>query len=189
MKINKALNLVVPVETEEGEIFFHSTPLFFETFKKYHFVICATFTKLLTAEMHLTGAKIAAMTLEEVARDMGKWEGKEGVENGLMNEISRLTNVLILGDNGWESLPVDTAIQREFIEPEYWEEAKQRIVFFMLVCAMTKRDVRDDLLTIMNGSWQTQTTSLTSTEYADSLPILSETETSPKKKKRSSVVA
>jgi len=189
MKINKVLNLVVPVEGDEGETIFHSAPLLFETFKKYHFVICSTFTKLLTAGMEVTGPKIAAMTLEEVARDMSKWEGPEGVENGLMNEISRLTNVLALGENGWETFPVETAIKRELIDVSDWEEAKQRIVFFMLICAMTKRDVRDDLLTIANGSWGTQITSLTSTEYANSLPTSTEIEISPKTGKVSRVVS
>jgi hypothetical protein len=112
MKINQSLNLVVPADSEEGKIYFHSMPLHREVFQKYHFVMCATFTRLLTNGMELTGAKIAAMTLEDVAKEQGKWEGKEGVQNGLMAEITRLTNVLCLTEMGWESLDVETAVSR-----------------------------------------------------------------------------
>jgi len=187
MKIDKNLNLVVPVESNEGKAYFHSTPIHREVFQRYHFVMCAAFTKLLQSGMELTGAKIAAYTLEETAREMNKWEGATGIEKGLMEEIARLTNVLILGENGWEMLPVGVALQRGFIEDDDWSEAKQRIVFFTLVSAMTRMAVRNDLLMIMNESWQTQTTSSGCMEFIASLPTLSEIETLSKPKKQSSV--
>jgi hypothetical protein len=184
MKINKKLHLVVPVEVDEvaGEVvsrYFHSAPIMYETFQKYHFVICATLTKLLSAGMEVTGPKIAAMTLEEVARDMGKWEGAEGVENGLMNEIARLTNVLALDETGWKTYPVGIAVDRGLIDEDEWREAKQRIVFFTLVFVMTKGKVRNDLLEILNDSWQTRTVSFNCTEYAASLPMLTREEITP----------
>lgn len=185
MKIDKKLNLVVPVESDEGNAYFHSTPIQRETFQRYHFVMCAAFTRLLNAGMELTGAKVAAMTLEEVAKEMGKWDGAIGVEKGLMNEIERLTNVVALSDEGWGPMPVSDAIKRDLIDEDDWWEAKQRIVFFTLVCAMTRMAVRDDLLGIMNDSWQTQTTSSSCTEFIDSLPMLSEIEASAGKVKQS----
>lgn len=189
MKIDSKLNLVVPVDGEsEGKVYFHSTPILRETFERYHFVIAAAFTRLLEGGMQLTGAAIAAMTLQEVAEDMGRWENKTvngktvpGIKEGLMQEIERLTNVLCWTAEGWKTFPVNIAIQRQFIDEETWGEAKQRIVFFTLVCMMTRLAVMADLLTIMNDSWQTQTTSLTCTEYAGSLPTLSEIETSAAK--------
>ncbi|HET8687475.1 MAG TPA: hypothetical protein VFM18_12545 [Methanosarcina sp.] len=184
MNISKDLNLVVKTE---GDVYFHHSPILYETFKKYHFVICSTFTKLLTAGMQITGAQVAAMTLEETAKEMGKWEGPEGIKDGLIGEIERLTNVICLSDSGWESFPVNIALSRNFVEEEDWEEAKQRIVFFTLICAMTKKEVRNDLLTIMNDSWQTQTTLSGCTDFAVSLQTLKETETSRKKVKQSSV--
>ena len=184
MKINKKLHLVVPVEVDEiaGEKinrYFHSAPILRETFQKYHFVICATFTRLLQANMEVTGPQIAAMTLEEISRDMGKWEGNEGVKAGLMEEIARLTNVVVLEESGWKPYPVGIAIERGLIDDEEWQEAKQRIVFFTLVYVMAKRDVRNDLLMILNDSWQTQTTLSNCTEFAASLPILTQGEVSP----------
>ena len=181
MKIDKNLNLVVPVDGADGVIYFHSTPILRETFEKYHFVICAAFTKLLEAGMQLTGAKIAAMTLKSVAIEQGKWEGQEGVENGLMAQIERLTNALCLTEKGWEVLPVLDAIKRGFVEDDDWQEAKQRIVFFTLISKMTRAAVRDDLLAIMGDSWQTQITSLNCTAFANGLPISNAIETSSAK--------
>lgn len=185
MKIDQKLNLVVPVDSAEGKIYFHAMPIHREVFQKYHFVLCATFTRLLTHGMELTGAKIAAMTLEDVAKEQGKWEGKEGVQNGLVNEITRLTNVLCLTEAGWDVLDVETAVSRGFVDEEDWQEAKQRIVFFTLICVMTRLQVRNDLLMIMNESWQTQTTSFNCTEFAASLPTLTEAEISLKEAKQS----
>jgi len=187
MKIDKNLNLVVPVESNEGKAYFHSTPIHREVFQRFHFVMCAAFTKLLQSGMELTGAKIAAFTLEEVAKDTGKWEGANGVEKGLMGEIERLTNVLVLAEDGWEMLPVGIALSRGFVDEDDWQEAKQRIVFFTLIFAMTRMDVRNDLLMIMNESWQTQTTSLGCSEFITSLPTLTEIEGSQNQEKQSLV--
>lgn len=187
MKIAKDLNLVVPVDSAEGEVYFHSTPILRETFQRYHFVICKAFSRLIENGLQLTGAKIAAMTLEEVAVELGKWEGDAGVKAGLMEEIARLTSAIVLTESGWQSLPVEVAIKRGLVEDEDWQEAKQRIVFFTLICAMTRAGVRNDLLEIMADSWQTQTVSSNSTEFAASLPILTETETSSQEGKQSSL--
>lgn len=196
MKIDKNLNLVVPVESEHGDIFFHHTPILRETFQRYHFVLAATFTRLLEAGMQMTGAAIAAMTLEEVSREMMRWEPEEKnkqadagvfVKSGFMDEIERLTTVLILGEKGWEPVPVNVAINRDLIDDMDWQEAKQRIVFFTLICGMTRKAVKEDLLTILNESWQTQTTSSTCSEFAASLPTSTETGTSSAAGKVSSV--
>ncbi|HET8689767.1 MAG TPA: hypothetical protein VFM18_24445 [Methanosarcina sp.] len=185
MKINKQLNLVVPIDSEEGEIYFYSSPIHREVFKKYSLVICKAFTELLQNGLETTGAQIAANHLEEVAISMGKWEGEHGVKNGLMEEIARLTNVLVLTDEGWDTVPVNLALSRGFISEDDWEEAKQRIVFFTLVSVMTPPAVRNDLCLIMNSTWGTQTGLWTAMEFINSL----QTSTNAKntKKKQSSV--
>lgn len=187
MKIDKSLNLIVPIKSNDGEIYFHHTPILRETFKKYSLVICKTFTELLQNGLELTGAKIAAMQLEEVAIKIGKWEGKEGVKDGLMEEITRLTNIICLTQNGWETLPVSIAISRDYVSEEDWEEAKQRIVFFTLICAMTTQAVKEDLLSIMNSSWGTRTESLSCMEFIASLQTLKDAETSSKNEIQSSL--
>ena len=175
MKINTKLNLVCPIETEDGEVHFHSKPIMRETFEKYHIVIARTFTSLLSQGLDITGAKVAAMHLKEMAIEMGVWEGVEGVENGLLEEITRLTNVIVPTEQGWKTLPVSVAISKGHIAEDDWWEAKQRIVFFILISAMSKPKVTLSYLSGMCRIWQTVTTSLTDMEYLGSLPTSTET--------------
>ena len=133
MRIDKKLNLIVPISLENGEtVYCHSMPILKETFQRYSLVIAATFSKLLVNGLQSMGARIAAFALQEIAEEMGRWEGVHGVKEGLLNEIDRLTNVLAMGSNGWESIPVETAISRGALDAEDYEEAKQKIVFFYL---------------------------------------------------------
>ena len=180
MRVDKKLNLVVPCEQERGEIiYFHSIPILKETFQRYSLVIAATFNKLLVNGLQSMGARIAAFTLQEVAEEMGKWEGTQGVKEGLLNEIDRLTNVLVMGANGWESVPVQTAIARGGIDEDDYEEAKQKIVFFILISAMARRDVAASFMVILENDWEMLTTPLNATAYGNSLLTSTVTETLP----------
>jgi hypothetical protein len=180
MRVDKKLNLVVPCEQEGGEIiYFHSIPILKETFQRYSLVIAATFNKLLVNGLQSMGARIAAFTLQEVAEEMGKWEGTQGVKEGLLNEIDRLTNVLVMGANGWESVPVQTAIARGGIDEDDYEEAKQKIVFFILISAMARRDVAASFMVILENDWEMLTTPLNATAYGNSLLTSTVTETLP----------
>ena len=133
------------------------------------------------------GARIAAFTLQEVAEEMGKWEGSTGVKEGLLNEIDRLTNVLVMGANGWESVPVQTAIARGGIDEEDYEEAKQKIVFFILISAMARRDVAASFMVILENDWGMLTTPLNATAYGNSLLTSTATETLPLAENQSSL--
>ena len=190
MRVDKKLNLIVPIELEGGEIIYcHSIPILRETFQRYSLVIAATFSKLLVNGLQSMGARIAAFTLQEVAEEMGKWEGSTGVKEGLLNEIDRLTNVLVMGANGWESVPVQTAIARGGIDEEDYEEAKQKIVFFILISAMARRDVAASFMVILENDWGMLTTPLNCTAYGNSLKISTETETFPAEENQSSTNA
>ena len=188
MRLDKKLNLIVPVETDSGDVlYFHSMPILAETFQRYSLVIASTFSKLLVNGLQSMGARIAAYTLQEVAEDMGKWEGQTGVKEGLLKEIERLTNVLVMGANGWESLPVEIALARGGIEVEDYEEAKQKIVFFILISAMARRDVAASFMVILENDWGMLTTPLNATAYGNSLLTSTATETLPLAENQSSL--
>jgi hypothetical protein len=182
MKIDSKLNLVVPVDTEEGEettIYFHHTLILKDTFVRYHFAMAAALNKLLSNNMQVMGPKIAAFTLEEIAKELGQWEDNHdrkfiGIENGLMAEIKRLTNVITYTPQGWMPMPVADAISRKLLDEEDWQEASQRIVFFTLISNMVPKMVRATLLEIMHESWNTQSVLLNCTAWANSLPMLSD---------------
>ena len=187
MRIDKSLNLVCHAESENGDIHFHSMPILRDTFKKYSLVLCKTFNELLQNGLIVMGARIAANHLEEVAVSLNRWEGKEGVKDGLMKEIERLTNVLVLTEKGWEALPVDLALSRDYVSEEDWEEAKQKIVFFTLIYVMATLEARREFFDGMNSTWGTETTSADCMEYIRSLPTLTATEITSRTENQSSV--
>lgn len=178
MKINKALNLVCPVEDDGEIIYIHSMPIGLAVFEKYHRVIARAFSSIYADGMNiLAGPRVAAMVLKDVALETPRgagtwWEGTDGVENGLLNEITRLSNVSVCEADGWVSLPLEVAQKRGLIEPETVKEALGKIVFFILCSTMNTGAQKVAILEAMAGLWDVQLTLLNCTEYTNSLPTL-----------------
>lgn len=179
MKLDKKLNLVIPVETAESEIFVHSTLISRDIFEKYAFILSKTLSVLYEEGLTVfAGPRIAAMMLKKLAVEAAVWEGPDGVENGLMNEIRRLTNVVMPSEEGWKTTPYYEAVKGNLVDQEARDEIEGNIVFFTCVSVMHRRKEVPGLLAGMNEVWDTQNTSLNCTEWANSLPTSIEEESS-----------
>jgi hypothetical protein len=188
MKIDKALNLVCPVDSDNGMVYIHSMPIGREVFERYFMVISKTFAALFSEGLNtVAGPRVAAMLLKKIAIEMGEWDGEAGVEIGLMGEIRRLSNVAIPGPSGWSTVPLNVAVSREFIDQRDVDEAEGAIVFFTCISLMSKRNEAAYFVRMMCELWSTQTTSLSTTAYAASLPMLTATATLPQEAITSSV--
>lgn len=197
MKIDKRLNLVVPLEQEDNTtIYVHSIPIGWEIFDRYFLVLSKVYASFWSEGLSaISGPRIAAKMLRTVAQNTARapgvswWEGEDGVENGLMPEIQRLTNILILTPEGWHPRPFQEAIDRKILSEEDISEALNQIVFFTVCSVVAPKETRDRLIAggaVMSNS---QTTSLLPMDFVKSLPILTETEDIGKKATRSSVVS
>ena len=187
MRINSKLNLVVEVETSEGTIFVHSMPLSREVFERYFIVIGKTFSSVMSSGLSvISGPRVAAMMLKKIATEEGVWDGRDGVENGLFAEIRRLSNVIYPTTAGWQSLPLQAAVDREVIDADDLSEVENLITFFICVSAMVRKGEIQGILEKML-LWGARTSSLNSTEYQASLQTLIATETTSPKEKTSSV--
>ena len=166
MKLNRKLNFVIPVEGDTGTLYVHSMPLSREVFERYYVTIAQTFTKIYTQGITLVaGPRVAYMTLKEVAIENGVWEGPLGVEQGLIAEINRLSNVIIPVDGGWASVPLHDAIQKGVLDQEDVDEVMGIVTFFIVASAMHKRTELPALLEYVAKTWTAQLSSLNSTEY------------------------
>lgn len=177
MKLDpKTLNLIVPVETESGEtVYVHSMPIRRETFKRFFLVLSKTLNELYAQGLQgVAGPRVAGLMLQKVAEDLGAWDD---VQNGLINEIRRLSNVQVLGPDGWKSLPLHDCLIKGILTEEEVEEAEGFIVFFTCIWHVHKKKEVSEFLRPMRIMWGTSTTSLNVSEYRASLPILTETET------------
>jgi hypothetical protein len=186
MRVNQRLNLVIPVYDETGTpLYVHATPLPQEVFERYFLVLSKTFAAIYQHGLNvISGPSIASYMLREVAKGLGQ---EADVEKGLMNEIRRVANVLVLTDDGWRNLLFTDACKQGFLTEDDVREVEGSIVFFILVCAIHKRAHQEPILQSLNELWETQVTSLGCTEYRNSLPISNGTEITEQNMKQSLV--
>jgi hypothetical protein len=166
MRINKKLNLVIPIEGDRGTSYVHAVPLAHGVFEQHYKVLARTFTVLVTLYSEVAGPRVALMTLREVAEQMGV---KSDIETGLIPEIRRSTNMLVLGDHGYETVMFQTALDRGVLDEEDVSEVENALAFFTVYSAMLKRQQRMEMLDGAAKMWGAQITSLDVMEYAASL--------------------
>lgn len=183
MKIDRSLNLVFPIETPNGEIYVHSTPIAHETYRQYFDVIGETVAKIHAKGLNIVaGPNIAGLMLRKIAEDAGRWDdadGRVGVANGLMAEIRRRTNVVVSSPQGWTTMPYEMALHREIFGAATQDAVEGGVVFFTLFASLhgfqRERLIAALVLSGMLSFWNGQIISLDSTEFARSLPISTET--------------
>src|SRR4051812_3498357 len=111
MKVDRKLNLVVPIERPEGVIYVHAAPISREVYERHYLVMAKTHTAIFDQGLHFTtGPRVAALMLRDHAQRLGVWEGPDGVQVGLMAEIRRLANVIAPNGKGYGALPLDVAV-------------------------------------------------------------------------------
>jgi hypothetical protein len=171
LRISKKLNIVVPVTRDDGvEIYVHSSPIAREVFERYHQVIAKTFSAIYGSGYGtISGPRIAALLLRDAAVELGQWDGEDGVEAGLINEMRRLSNVLMPSANGWDTVPIDEAISRGYLSEDDAAEVNNVIAFFTVASAMHKKNEIGSILDAVGKLWGAQTTSFNVTEYGLSL--------------------
>ena len=174
MKISRALNLVIPVDWENGgQIFVHSTPIAREIFEQFFLVISKTFASIFSQGLGaIAGPRIAFLMLKQTAQELGIWDGAGGVQMGLVAEIIRLSNVSMPADGGgWQSIPLQSVIDKQVLDPDTIAEIEGELIFFTCVSMMNKRNQIAGIMDTVGGLWGSQTTSLNATEYQASLTI------------------
>ncbi|MEK7916642.1 hypothetical protein AAB988_29440 [Burkholderia contaminans] len=160
----------------------YHTPISRQVFEANYRVLAATKASLMSkGAMYMmdSGPRIAGLTLlDEGLRDAearGRFskDGKTVLDEAtpaLIAEIRRLTMVLVPGPGGWDLLPIESAVAAGKIDEEDQAETESAIVFFTCICALASKSERKDqasrTATLLKGS----ITSLSPTEFSDSLP-------------------
>ena len=175
MKIDKNLNLVIPIYGDDDSTvraYVHSTPIAREVFEKYFMTIAQTFASIYGGGLgQLGGPPVAMLLLKQQAEKANAWDGPEGINAGLVEEIRRMTSVIVPGEpgKGWQPLPLQVAVDRGFLNPDDKAEVENAIVFFIVVSAMHNRAVRRPILEGAVDLWGAQISSLNSSAFAASL--------------------
>lgn len=174
MRIDKRLNLVIPIESDEdsqvNKAYVHSAPLSSEIFDNYFLIIGQAWTSIFTQGLGIVGGtRVADKLLKKVAIDKGVWDGEGGVQQGLVNEMHRLTNVLITTARGWEMFPWDDAVKKNMLSKDEISEVESALTFFMLASLMNRKK---ELLSVLGGAmsmWGARVEYLSCTELINSL--------------------
>jgi hypothetical protein len=188
MKIDRKLNLVWPIELDDGtKLYVHAVPLSMETWETYFLVLSRTYAEIMGQGLTvLAGPPIARMLLRQVAMALRLWDGDQGVKDGLLPEMRRLTTVIMAHEGAWKPLPYDTAVAQGLLSEEAMEEAEGQIVFFMCVSAVLRGPGAKAQRTVMlNGIaqvWRAQFTLSNSMEFLASLPTSTPDASSGEKK-------
>ncbi len=182
MRIDKSLNLVIPVERDDGTIYVHSMPIGREVFERYFLVISKTFTEIYAQGIgQLAGPRVAALMLKRVSGD--EWPE---IEQGLMGEIRRLSSVLIQTDGKWQTMPMQEALDMGAMDANEVSEVENALVFFTVASAMHRSNQRPVIAGALS-MWDAEISSQTCTELKASLQTLIETANSGEKVKASSI--
>jgi hypothetical protein len=177
MKLDRRLFLVQTVKSENATYHLHSAPISMDVWKVYFEALSQVYTKMFMGGLAAaTGPGTAVLMLEKWARANGEWDGPEGVRDGLLPELRRLTNVVLATPKGWETIPYEVAIIQGLIDEESQMEAENAIVFFICVSSVLRgpssREKMGVILAVMSRLWDhAQISSLDIMEYCASLPI------------------
>ena len=173
MRIDEKLRLIVPLPRPGGDIYLHAEPLSREVFEAHWLVISKAFTVLSAEGLSIVGGpRVAGLAIKTVAKNMGVWDGAEGVERTLIAEMVRLSNIIQRDPNGggWVTEPMALALRGNTFSEDEKAEVLGIICFFTLNSAMHRKSNFDRIIANMGGLWGTRTTLLGCTEFADSLP-------------------
>ena len=165
MKINKRLNLALPVERANGStIYVHSMPISEEIYDA-NFLLLSKVVSSMYREGLAPGiaARNGLRMIRRVAIEMGVMEE---VDRELLQEIWRLTNVIA---DGKVTPFVIAENDPSILDKEDAAEVKNFICFFTSASWVHKRAELDEVLYPMLRDSGAQIVSLNSTEFMNSL--------------------
>jgi len=171
MRIDRRLNLIIDLLRTDGSLLtVHASPISSEIFDRFWEPISETVAAIFKGEHGIvTGPRIAHKMLRKQAQKLGLWDGPGGVQAAFMPEIRRLAHVLIPGTNGYELLPLSTAITKDLIDARETDEIEGRLVFFISCWEVILSEDQSQLLDRAAELWRVRLTSSSVTEYQSSL--------------------
>lgn len=171
VNIDKRVNLVLEVERDDGSVVHvHSVPIGRNVFESNYMFISKAMGEMYGDLSNPAGAmRIAYIHMKSmIERDKPRWDN---VTASLFSEIWRLTNVMMPGERGWETIPFYDVMQQKLLSDDDISEVQNFICFFTAASWVHSRRERKGMAFLMENSGG-QLTSLDSTEYRNSLPTL-----------------
>lgn len=168
--INRRLNLVTQVDSGRGTLHVFSTPIARSVFDDNFMIMCRAYAEIYRNSLGvIAGPKAAARLIKREAETLG--DGAKA--DMLLEEIRRLTNVLVPATNGtggYTMLDYGVAVRQGLIGEDDVDDIEAALCFFTLASRVGPHFQLEAILDGLTVFWRAQTTSLTLTEYQRSLP-------------------
>jgi hypothetical protein len=193
MKIDRKLNIVMPVETEKhGLAYVHSVSIGREIFEQFYLELGKVYSECLGAGdasyMITSAPQLAYPALKSISTKLGTWDENGGVKLGLVNEIIRLTNIVLSTPSGWETMPLSSAVSRKMLNEDEEAEVLSAIVFFTVISRVAPKELKASFLEMAGSIRKWELTSSDCSVFRNSLPTLTQTENTGLKAVGSSVI-
>ena len=177
MRIDRKLNLVIPIERGDNTtLWVYATPVRKEIFERYYLVLAKTFSMLSRNGLDpRSGPSVAALVLRDTAQATARdveanwWDGDDGVggKTGLLAEIVRLCNCLVGTSDGWQTVPLQDALDKGLISDDEKAEVMNHLAFFTVSSLVAPKADREILVNGMAAIYRLETTFLSFTEWTN----------------------
>lgn len=175
MKINDALNLDIPLYDDNDTIYAHvySQPISTAAFEANYLLLVRTFETMMSEGR--SALRMANLFLKDAAKEIArsrnaKDDGIISVYIPLVNEITRLSMAVVATPQGWDTIPLQQAIDHGKITPDDGREALSAAIFFTAASHVPPRQSRVMLIDLALPLWGASTSSLPLMEWTASLP-------------------
>lgn len=178
MKIDAALNFVIPLFHDENDdapyAYVCATPLSQAAFEANFRVLVRTFK--LVADEGGSANRFARLYMRDAALSLTGPDGNaDQICAPVLNEIGRLSSVVLSTKNGWESIPLQQAIDAKLLDEGDAGEAISACVFFTLALRAAPKTLTRGFTESGLRTWSAQSSSLSPTEWIASLRTSTET--------------
>lgn len=182
MRLNDRMNFVVPIYRDgpDPAAWVHSTPISNEVFESNWVLLSRTFTVLMSQGLgsFMVGPKVAKLALRDVAAEIsGSAADADTVSSPFLNEVRRLSSVMIPVAGVWDTIPLQEAERRKLLTEDEIRTTESQLAFFMLGWHLYPPQERQFNLDGAARIWGAQMSSLNSTAFAASLRTSRELET------------
>lgn len=167
MKIDQSLNLVSIVERDVFPLYVYVTPFPYETVENYYPILARAFSQFYQDVGQIGAPRVAAMILRKLLKGM---QLPDDGSPTLVDEISRMSQVVAWDGSAWKQYPLASAIDRGVITQDEWRDIEGEVCFFIVGSAMQKRSLIPSLVGGVLSMYSAQLTSLSCMEYRASLP-------------------
>ena len=177
MKLDSSLNFVVPLFHGEDDgspyAYVYARPISVAAFEANYRLLVRTFQTMM--EEGSSAMRFARLFMKDAAAAL---PNGEAMATALLNEVGRLSSAVVATARGWETIPLQQAVDAKLLDDGDGDEAIGAAVFFLAVWHISPKSIRSGLLASGTQAWSAELSPLPPMEWIASLPTLTEAATS-----------